>query len=829
MSDRVRAALAAVVDGADPDDRRGARRDGRGHGRRGDTGPARGAPRRPADARRDGRGAGRLRRGDARAGPARDRARRGRSTSSARAATGAARSTSRRRPRSSWRPPACPSPSTATGRSRRAPARPTSSTRSASGSTTTPASAGEALLRRRLRVPVRARPSTRRCATPARRGARSASGPRSTCSARSPTRPGAGAGCCRRRRPGRRAEDRRGPPAARDGAALVVHGAGLDELPLDGTGVIHDVTPAARARAIVDHGRSGWPPRPTSELAGGDAAENAALVEASFAGNGPRARRRAAQRRRARRGGGRVDGPARGGIALAARDRSMPGSAERPAGRLRAERRDADAAGAPGRAASGRRQRMTPTARRGRAAVATRSPGAPPGRTSSPRSPRAAPIDLAASSPPGDSAELARAVAAAAPRHVAARARPARPPSHRRGQAPLAVGRRDRRTGDDIVARARAYEAGGAAAISVLCEPHWFGGSVDDLRAVRAAVSVPVLAKEFVVDRAPAAAPAAPPAPTSSSCSPSSIRRAGWPARRPGPRPRPGAARRGPRRARAGRAPSRPSARLIGINNRDLRTLEVDPERAVRLRDLVPDDRLVDRRIGRPRPGHGRRLAGARVRRRARRRGAHARRRIPAAAAAAFVAAGRSPADLADLANVPLVKICGITDADGVLAAVRAGADAIGLNLVPGTPRALDSTRPSRWPRSPSRRRRPADGGRSIVAVTADARPRSPGRDRRRGRPGRRPALRRRAARRDRRRSAARPGRCSTCPVEARPRPARARRGARRDGTRVPGRRRRAILLDTAGGPHPGGTGRRVAGARRGRRARGARSSWPAA
>jgi len=54
--------------------------------------------------------------------------------------------------------------------------------------------------------------------------------------------------------------------------------------------------------------------------------------------------------------------------------------------------------------------------------------------------------------------------------------------------------------GEDIVARARAYEAGGAAAISVLCEPHWFGGSVDDLRAVRRAVSIPVLAKEFVVE-----------------------------------------------------------------------------------------------------------------------------------------------------------------------------------------------------------------------------------------------------------------------------------------------------------------------------------------
>ena len=54
---------------------------------------------------------------------------------------------------------------------------------------------------------------------------------------------------------------------------------------------------------------------------------------------------------------------------------------------------------------------------------------------------------------------------------------------------------------DDPIRRARAYAAGGATAISVLCEPHWFGGSLVDLERVRAAVSVPVLAKEFVVDR----------------------------------------------------------------------------------------------------------------------------------------------------------------------------------------------------------------------------------------------------------------------------------------------------------------------------------------
>ena len=37
----------------------------------------------------------------------------------------------------------------------------------------------------------------------------------------------------------------------------------------------------------------------------------------------------------------------------------------------------------------------------------------------------------------------------------------------------------------------------------------------------------------------------------------------------------------------------------------------------------------------------------------------------------------------------PLVKICGVTDEAGVLAAIRAGADAIGLNFAPGTPRVL--------------------------------------------------------------------------------------------------------------------------------------------
>jgi indole-3-glycerol phosphate synthase len=52
----------------------------------------------------------------------------------------------------------------------------------------------------------------------------------------------------------------------------------------------------------------------------------------------------------------------------------------------------------------------------------------------------------------------------------------------------------------DPAALATAYEAGGAAAVSVLTEERRFGGSLADLRAVREAVGVPVLRKDFVVE-----------------------------------------------------------------------------------------------------------------------------------------------------------------------------------------------------------------------------------------------------------------------------------------------------------------------------------------
>ena len=52
----------------------------------------------------------------------------------------------------------------------------------------------------------------------------------------------------------------------------------------------------------------------------------------------------------------------------------------------------------------------------------------------------------------------------------------------------------------DPAALAADYEAGGAAMISVLTERHRFGGSLDDLVAVRRAVDVPLLRKDFTVE-----------------------------------------------------------------------------------------------------------------------------------------------------------------------------------------------------------------------------------------------------------------------------------------------------------------------------------------
>jgi indole-3-glycerol phosphate synthase len=52
----------------------------------------------------------------------------------------------------------------------------------------------------------------------------------------------------------------------------------------------------------------------------------------------------------------------------------------------------------------------------------------------------------------------------------------------------------------DVAAQASRYAFGGATVVSVLVEPTFWGGSIDDLRAVRMSIDIPVLAKDVIVD-----------------------------------------------------------------------------------------------------------------------------------------------------------------------------------------------------------------------------------------------------------------------------------------------------------------------------------------
>ena len=139
----------------------------------------------------------------------------------------------------------------------------------------------------------------------------------------------------------------------------------------------------------------------------------------------------------------------------------------------------------------------------------------------------------------------------------------------------------------DLEKQVRAYEKGGAAAISILTEPRRFGGSNEDLVRARAAVSIPLLKKDFHVDvvqilearslgasAALVIARAVPPVRLKE------LIKTGYEV--------------GieilveVRDADELDLALSLDARLIGVNNRNLETLEIDPETSLRLLPLIP-------------------------------------------------------------------------------------------------------------------------------------------------------------------------------------------------------------------------------------------------
>lgn len=230
----------------------------------------------------------------------------------------------------------------------------------------------------------------------------------------------------------------------------------------------------------------------------------------------------------------------------------------------------------------------------------------------------------------------------------------------------------------DAGACAYEYQDHGAAAVSVLTEPEFFKGRLEDLDAARAAVGIPVLRKDFIVDEyqllearshGADAVLLIVAALEDERLKALLAKAAGW-----------GLSALVEVRddAELTRALSA-GARLIGVNNRDLRTLAVDPTTAARLAPRAKAAGAVV--VGESGVSEPAALAEMR------RAGCDA-----ALVGTALTKTGRPGAALARLLGRPVgtrVKVCGVTRSEDAYTASRLGAWAVGFVFVPGTPRAL--------------------------------------------------------------------------------------------------------------------------------------------
>ncbi len=216
-----------------------------------------------------------------------------------------------------------------------------------------------------------------------------------------------------------------------------------------------------------------------------------------------------------------------------------------------------------------------------------------------------------------------------------------------------------------------AYEAGGARAVSVLVDDA-FAGSLDDLRAARAAVGLPLLAKGFF----------------STEEHLREVREAGADAALLILRDLDDATAAQLMRAadelgldtlveahdedELGRA-TRLGAGVIGVNARDLGTFRIDRAAQLALVAKAPRDRIV--------------VAESAVHTRAQAASAELAGANAVLVGTSLMGATEPGAKLRELLSRPLVKVCGLTRHEDVDAAVEAGADLCGFIFAEGSPR----------------------------------------------------------------------------------------------------------------------------------------------
>ncbi|KAI8943228.1 bifunctional tryptophan synthase trp1 [Plenodomus lindquistii] len=244
-------------------------------------------------------------------------------------------------------------------------------------------------------------------------------------------------------------------------------------------------------------------------------------------------------------------------------------------------------------------------------------------------------------------------------------------------------------------AQARTYAKAGASTISVLTEPEWFKGSIDDLKAVRQSlVGMPnrpaVLRKEFIFDEYQILEARLAGADTVllivKMLEQSVLQRLFDYSRSLGMEPLVEV-----QNADETEIAVKLGAQVIGVNNRNLVNFEVDMETTNRLINIVPKETILCALSGIAGPkdvepyiqsGVGAVLVGE----------ALMRAENTASFIAELLGGPTQTPQSSNTSTPPMVKICGTRSAEAARTAIESGADLIGMILAPGLKRTVDAT-----------------------------------------------------------------------------------------------------------------------------------------